>query len=329
MRRRALAAVSATSAFAGLAAAIDQLTRARRDSLAVVTYHRIDDAASRPDLYPGLISASPPEFDEQIAFLARRYRLIGLDELLEVPFNGRGDAHVLVTVDDAYRDFAVHAWPTLKRHGVPVALFVPTAYVEAKPPSFWWDRLWGALHGTSLGLLDTGTVVLPLRNPNERTAAFVRVVRSMRRLSHARLVARVEELADSLAVEAGPRATLDWPMLRSLSREGVCIGAHTRTHPRLEAVAEDALDTEIAGSRIDLERELGTPVRAFAYPAGAYDAAAVGAVKRAGFSLAFTTSRGVNRTRTADPLRLKRVNVGAVTNLPILRLELRGLACST
>jgi peptidoglycan/xylan/chitin deacetylase (PgdA/CDA1 family) len=330
MRRQAVAALSASSAFAGLVATLDRLTRSRRGSLAVVTYHRIDDPASRPDLHPGLISASPAEFDEQVEYLARRYRLIGLDELVEMQINGRslGDSHVLVTFDDAYRDFALHAWPTLKRHGVPVALFVPTAYVDATPRSFWWDRLWGALHGTSHELLDAGTAVLPLRSPEERTAAFARVVCGLRRLSHERLMARVEELTEQLAVERGPRATLDWPMLRSLLNEGVCIGAHTRTHPRLEAVAADALDEEIAGSRLDLQRELGTTVDAFAYPAGAHDKAAVDAVERAGFRLAFTTSRGVNRTLTADPLRLKRVNIGALTNLPILRLQLRGFACS-
>jgi peptidoglycan/xylan/chitin deacetylase (PgdA/CDA1 family) len=330
MRRRALAAVLASSAFAGLAAAIDRLTHLRRGSLAVLTYHRVDDTGSRPDLHPGLISASPAAFDEQIGFLARRYRLVGLDEVVERPLVGRstGYPHVLVTFDDAYRDFAIQAWPTLKRHGVPVALFVPTAYADATPRSYWWDRLWGALHGTSHEVLDTGTAFLPLRSPQERSAAYGRVVTDLRRLSHERLVARVEELAESLAVEPGPRATLDWSMLRSLSREGVCIGAHTRTHPRLEAIAEDALDQEIAGSRIELQRELAAPIHAFAYPEGGHDAAAVGAVERAGFRLAFTTARGVNRSRTSDPLRLKRLNIGGLTNLPVLRLELRGLACS-
>jgi peptidoglycan/xylan/chitin deacetylase (PgdA/CDA1 family) len=329
MLRRTLMAVPATAAFAALAAAIDRLTRSRR-VLAVLTYHRIDAVGARPDLYPGLISASPAAFEEQIGFLARRYRLIGLDELAERPLDGRGlgDACVLVTFDDAYHDFAINAWPALKRHGAPAALFVPTAYAGEAPPSFWWDRLWGALHGTAHEVLDTGTAALSLRSPEDRRSAYERVVAELRPLSHDRLVARVEELAESLAVARGPRATLDWPALRELRREGVGIGAHTRTHTRLEAVAEDLLEEEVSGSRVDLERELGTPVHAFAYPGGGHDAAAVGAVERAGFRLAFTTARGVNWPRTADPLRLKRVNVGAPTNVPVLRLELRGLACS-
>ena len=35
---------------------------------------------------------------------------------------------MLLTFDDAYRDFATNAWPTLKRYGLPATLFVPTAY---------------------------------------------------------------------------------------------------------------------------------------------------------------------------------------------------------
>ena len=35
---------------------------------------------------------------------------------------------VLVTFDDAYADFAEHAWPVLRAHGISPLLFVPTAF---------------------------------------------------------------------------------------------------------------------------------------------------------------------------------------------------------
>ncbi len=43
---------------------------------------------------------------------------------------------------------------------------------------------------------------------------------------------------------------------------------------------------------------------------------------REGFKLAFTTSRGINNIQTADPLRMRRINVGGKTTLPILRAQL-------
>jgi len=38
--------------------------------------------------------------------------------------------------------------------------------------------------------------------------------------------------------------------------------------------------------------------------------------------MAFTTSRGINPIRYADLLKLRRINVGGKTTLPILRAQL-------
>ena len=41
-----------------------------------------------------------------------------------------------------------------------------------------------------------------------------------------------------------------------------------------------------------------------------------------GFELAFTTVRGLNDLRNADPLRLRRINVGQRASLALLRSQL-------
>jgi hypothetical protein len=41
-----------------------------------------------------------------------------------------------------------------------------------------------------------------------------------------------------------------------------------------------------------------------------------------GFEAAFTTVRGTNRVRDARWLRLKRINVGRRTSVPVLRAQL-------
>jgi peptidoglycan/xylan/chitin deacetylase (PgdA/CDA1 family) len=45
-------------------------------------------------------------------------------------------------------------------------------------------------------------------------------------------------------------------------------------------------------------------------------------LREEGFDLAFTTLRGVNDMRTADPLRLRRINVGLRTSGAVLRTQL-------
>ena len=73
------------------------------------------------------------------------------------------------------------------------------------------------------------------------------------------------------ADELSGRPLLDWPELKTLARDGIEIGAHTRTHPHLRALTAEQAQAEIGGARADLERELGTPIRTFAYPYGEYD----------------------------------------------------------
>jgi peptidoglycan/xylan/chitin deacetylase (PgdA/CDA1 family) len=64
---------------------------------------------------------------------------------------------------------------------------------------------------------------------------------------------------------------LSWEELGRLHGEGAEIGAHTRTHRRLPAVARSLVDDELAGSAAAIAAELGIQPQSFAYPYGAYD----------------------------------------------------------
>lgn len=101
---------------------------------------------------------------------------------------------------------------------------------------------------------------------------------------------------------------LDAGGLRDLSQRGIEIGAHSRTHPILTRVPDGELDSEIAGSRQDLDR-LGLPApRLFAYPYGVEDERVRRAAQRAGFTAAFTIDSGLVRPGH-DPYRLPRIEV--------------------
>ena len=97
--------------------------------------------------------------------------------------------------------------------------------------------------------------------------------------------------------------------VRRLDAAGMDVGAHTRTHVPLNAVGAAALRDQVEGSRRDLQRVLGHFVYFFAYPYGAYDAAVVAEVRRAGFVLAVTTNGGTTESSTA-PLTMPRIHVG-------------------
>jgi peptidoglycan/xylan/chitin deacetylase (PgdA/CDA1 family) len=89
---------------------------------------------------------------------------------------------------------------------------------------------------------------------------------------------------------------------------GVHIGAHTVTHPFLPSLPASEQQFEIASSRKWLERELGRPVRDFAYPHGAESVTTRAAAAAAGMETAVTCEARATR-RADDPLAIPRVMV--------------------
>jgi peptidoglycan/xylan/chitin deacetylase (PgdA/CDA1 family) len=58
-------------------------------------------------------------------------------------------------------------------------------------------------------------------------------------------------------------------VLRAMAQAGVEIGGHTRNHANLGAIADpDLLYDEVIGAAHDLEKQIGRPVRYFAFPYG-------------------------------------------------------------
>jgi peptidoglycan/xylan/chitin deacetylase (PgdA/CDA1 family) len=61
---------------------------------------------------------------------------------------------------------------------------------------------------------------------------------------------------------------LSWQDVTDLARRGFALGAHSRSHGRLDDCNDAELDAELAGSQSVIEWETGRPCRLFAYPYG-------------------------------------------------------------
>lgn len=105
--------------------------------------------------------------------------------------------------------------------------------------------------------------------------------------------------------------------------DGVELGAHTVSHPYLDAVAPAAAATEIGASRDALEHRLGRPVSTFAYPHGAYQRRVRAAVRAAGFTSAAAVKNAFSH-RDDDPLAIARLTCTARTDIAQLARLLAG-----
>jgi peptidoglycan/xylan/chitin deacetylase (PgdA/CDA1 family) len=106
-----------------------------------------------------------------------------------------------------------------------------------------------------------------------------------------------------------PRVFMNADQVRRLDRAGMDIGGHTQTHANLTLITAAARSCEIAGARAEMQRVLGHPVYFFAYPFSAYDDTVIRAVRDAGFTMAYTTAPGTQKSTTA-PLTMPRIHVG-------------------
>ena len=97
----------------------------------------------------------------------------------------------------------------------------------------------------------------------------------------------------------GHRGFVSWPQLQTLLTDGMKIGSHSRSHPRLAKIADPALLwDQIYNSKTILESQLEVPVAEFAYPYGSYNTAATEMVKAAGYRVGRGCCSGVAHTST-------------------------------
>jgi peptidoglycan/xylan/chitin deacetylase (PgdA/CDA1 family) len=237
---------------------------------------------------------------------------------------GRLPRHaVLLTFDDAYRDFARTAWPLLRERSIPAALFVPTAYPDHPDRWFWWERL-GYVLGAAGEQMSIPTPLgeLPVATNADRSRAFAVLRDHCKAIGVDASVDLVRSLAERAGVPDVESDVLGWEELRQLAAEGAVLAPHSRSHALLTRVPDDQLVEELAGSREDLERELGDCIPCFAYPSGDADQREADAAKAAGYELALTTQRGVNRLEMGEWTALRRVNVGGAANATLLRAQI-------
>lgn len=241
-------------------------------------------------------------FERHLDCIGRCFTFVTLDDIGEhiaagMPFDRPVAA---VTFDDGYRDVYEHAFPVLRRKGIPAGVFVVTDLV-GRP--FWQvhDKLYQLITKAFATWNDPqrelANLFHALRLPvacltRNRLAATSPMLAVTSILPELPLI-EVRRLMDGLEASVGNGlhripVTLSWGELMEMSKAGITIGSHTKSHVALPMEAPDVVEEELVGSKRQLARYLGEPIAHFAYPGGQFTPAIVEAVKRAGYEFAYT-----------------------------------------
>jgi peptidoglycan/xylan/chitin deacetylase (PgdA/CDA1 family) len=285
-------------------------------------YHRVVPAAAIP-LVASLrqIVVSAETFERQIRIQASRRAVIALSRLAET-LGGAAPLPPLaaaITFDDGWGDTFLHAFPVLRRLGLPATVFLTTGFIGSDR-MFWQERLRAltlrlaadrAARGGAAGPPDLPAEVLgALACPDAETGilALIEKAKYMAEADRAGLMERVERLAGSARGSAADDGFLTWGQVREMAGAGIEFGSHGESHEILTGLPGERVAAELRRSRERIERETGRQCLALAYPNGDCDDAVAGHAAAAGYALALTTGPGIN-TRRTPPHRLRRIDV--------------------
>lgn len=257
---------------------LDTVTRA---TPYIVGYHRVVETfdANRQFALPAM-EISTAMLEKHLDWLAKHFDIVSLDDLAaRMGQQRRSRPLAAVTFDDGYASVFYHAFPLLKRKGIPAALFVVTDLIGTQRVPI-HDHVFAVLSHAG------------------RPDPFHTTQHLLRTLDYDHLLEVMHCLdADGRIAGSGPAALqpLTWQMLAEMRDAGMTIGSHSKTHAFLTKENAQRVREEVRDSRIALQKNLGIDADLFAYPGGDFNETVVDAVHAAGYRLAFTICRHTDR----------------------------------
>jgi peptidoglycan/xylan/chitin deacetylase (PgdA/CDA1 family) len=316
-QREQLARLMLGSGFASLLSLLPA-----KDSLLVLTYHRVGDDETDP-WDPAIFSATGEEFDEQVSYLKRKHALVTLDEALAfvdgADKSRSGRCRVLITFDDGYLDNYQIAFPVLKSHGAQGVFFLCSNIVGSGHVP-WWDHIAylvrsGSRKKFSLRFPAPLEVDIEKNGLGESLRKILDLYKTPENLDLDRFIRELKEAVDGKELPANTRRFLTWDEAREMLAGGQAIGAHTHTHAMLSKLSEDDQRNELRQSRAIISEKLGISVDSLAYPFGsptAFTKKTQQIAEEIGFRGAFSYYGNMtNQHPNIERFNIKRVTVGS------------------
>lgn len=303
-----------------------------RHRLPILMYHGVVPRALTPFCWHQL---DLRHFAQQMAYVAKHYRVVPLDRALHEMVAGTlAPRSLAITFDDGYRNNLTQVLPILERHALHATIFLATDYVGSDDV-LWPDRLYLAVRASDTATwdasaLDLGT--LALRTPTDKAASLARVYRAIKTTPVARWPDIMAALLNGLPADGGTPGedfrALSWEDVATMQATGrVAFAAHTRTHPILSQADDETVREQITSSHQAVIEHTHARPRLFAYPNGRtqdFDPRARAVLRELEIPFACSTELGLV-DRTSDPLALPRVCVGADLSFDRFRLLVAGV----
>ncbi len=249
---------------------------------------------------------TPKFLDRTIHALKRwKYDLVSLDEVcrraVTLPEPRR---FVCLTFDGAYKDLIASAYPVLSKHGVPFAVYVPTAFPDGLGEAWWLalEEVIAREQRISL-VMDRKELRFDIATTSEKYQLYAFLEGWMRALAPPDIAFAIKDLCTRYSVDLAGlsrQASMDWDDLAQLAADpNVTIGSATVNYPALSNLKDADALREMTMGRAVAQAAFHRDVRHFAYPFGdraSFRRQHVAMAEGAGFASAASAIPGIVQT---------------------------------
>jgi peptidoglycan/xylan/chitin deacetylase (PgdA/CDA1 family) len=254
----------------------------------ILVYHGIDQKGEKA-LNGRHLSAT--RFEAQIRFLKEHTQIVSLDDYFAGCFDHQRFA-VALTFDDGYQNNLHYALPVLEKYSAPATFFL-TSSAGRGADWLWMDFLDVATRLAPANIHIDGR---PFFKKRWRHTQYFEDVNGRKLVNWARyspwkFVQAMEMAFQQVgAWDSAEDWAIYWklltpPEIREMAASPfIHIGAHSHTHQDLAYLSLEAACTELKQSKDILEKICGQPIKALAYPFGAYTRPLLDFAEQIGFS---------------------------------------------
>jgi peptidoglycan/xylan/chitin deacetylase (PgdA/CDA1 family) len=280
--------------------------RASRTGI-VLTFHRVVRSGQGSQPFDSRLAIREWVFQELMLMLRKEFELVPLKQLLEESGSSGSGQRVALTFDDGWADTYFLAYPVLRHLAIPATIFLCTGLIgtEEQLPEERFARLWQ-------------TCVL-----REQTSLLEQDLRKwggsdhysggdwashLKSLPLEVKLLMLSHLDKTYRVSTPPhrRHFLTWEQVQEMARNGISFGSHTVRHATLTEESHSVLMEELVGSRMAIAGNIGVTADLLSYPNGACDERVMTLAREAGYTHAFTSSRGWLDRKTL-PMAIPRI----------------------
>ncbi len=279
------------------------------DKHIIVNYHYVEDPSPK---FSGIFPCSVKEFDRQIEFLSRNYRIVSVVDAWRAAQENSPEKVCAITFDDGLKDNHQNALPILKKYGVPATMFVITSVFEGRLPSAHKMHILLSRKSTE-ELVDFLNGFIAEFYPDLKEQYFIPKDRRLtdKRMHESPAAANLKETIIALPEDIRGRFLrhsfkvfglneskiagnlfMNEKELAEMVAAGIELGSHSHSHYAMTDDNEGLHRRDVQLSKKIIQEIAGSAPRVFSYPHGRASDASAKVVREEGFVNGVGIARG-------------------------------------